>query len=141
MKKISLWILVLGCVALGIGGLGDQFLPGLMPNHIEFLGNPSQDELFFRTQALIMKMLKVLGGGLMSASVACLFFVRFGVLEKKRWGYWGIVLVTLLSEGFNLWGMYTAGSMWQYPASVLFLIFFGLGFYGYLDQKESEPNS
>lgn len=138
MKKLALTVLYIGCILLGVGGLGDQFLPGLMPNHVEFLGHPAQDELYFRIQDLVLLMLKVLGGGLMASSVACCFIIHYGVRRQEKWAYVAISQILILSEGWNLFGMYSAGSLWLYPASVLFISFVGLALsYAYVGVRRA----
>ena len=128
-RKLSLILLYLGGSLLAIGGIGDQFISNLLDVHMTFLGDPLPSPLLERAEALIMLMLHVVGGGLMASGVACLFIIHFALRKGQRWAKGAIFVIAILSEGWNAFGMYSAGSYWMYPVSVLAILFGGLLLY------------
>ena len=136
-QKLALILIYTGGSLIAIGGLGDQFIFGLLDVHLAFLGNPSPSPLLENAEALIILMLHVVGGGLMASGVACVFITHFALTKGQNWAKYAIFIIAILSEGWNAFGMYSAGSYWMYPVSVLVLLFGGLFLYD-LDENTGQ---
>jgi len=136
-QKVSLVFLYTGSSFLVLGGIGDQFISNLLDVQLTFLGNPPPSPLLDRAEALIILMLHAVGGGLMASGVACLFIIHYALRRGQQWAKKAIFLIAILSEGWNAYGMYSAGSYWMYPVFVLALLFIGLLLYKQNDELQS----
>ena len=119
-----------------IGGVGDQFINQLLDVHIEFLGNPPNSDLFNKAQDLMMLMLHSVGGGLMSCGVSMIALTYFGIQRYQYWAKWTVLAIAWIAQGFNGYGMYSAGSYYYYPLAILILTTVGVLLYpGKVDTK------
>lgn len=127
MRKIGLWFLYLSSVLMFIGGLGDQFIVNFLDVHLNYLGNPEDSALFRKSQSLSMLMLHSAGGGLMSTGISMFALTHFAIRDNKEWAKWTFIVIALIAQGINGYGMYMAGSHYWYPAVVLILALIGFG--------------
>lgn len=111
-----------------LGGLGDQFIFNYLEVHLNYLGNPQDSELLRKAESLSMHMLHSTGGGLMSVGVSMFAINHFGVRRNQSWAKWTFIVVVLIAQGINGYGMYLAGSHYWYPILVLTLALLGFGF-------------
>lgn len=109
-----------------LGGIGDQFINSLLDVHRHFLGNPPDSELMYKTESLVLLMLHSLGGGLMAVGVSILALTHFAVRKGEQWGKWTILIIGLIAQGFNGYGMYLAGSHYWYPMLVISVMLMGV---------------
>ena len=122
MNKLSIILFyVVGGLML-LGGIGDQFINELLTVHKAYLGNPPTSELYEKAQGLILLMLHSLGGGLMAAGVAILALSHFAVRKGEVWASWTILILALMAQGFNGYGMYKAGSYYWYPLLIILIV-------------------
>lgn len=110
-----------------IGGLGDQFIFSYLDVHLNYLGNPEYSELLSKAESLSMLMLHSAGGGLMCAGISMFTLTHFGIKSNQNWSSWTFIIVALIAQGINGYGMYTAGSHFWYPILVLTLSMIGFG--------------
>lgn len=108
-----------------IGGLGDQFILHFLDVHLAYLGNPSDSELFRKAESLSMLMLHSAGGGLMAAGISMFALTHFGIKRNEVWARWTFIIIAFIAQGFNGYGMYSAGSHYWYPLLVLILALAG----------------
>lgn len=125
MRRTSLVLLYLSSVLMFIGGLGDQFIHGYLDVHLRFLGNPPDSEVLRSAERLSMLMLHSAGGGLMAAGLSMFTLTHFGIRRGQHWALWTCLAVAWIAQGFNGYGMYTAGSHYWYPASILLFVTLG----------------
>jgi len=55
------------------------------------------------------------------------FIATFGLWQMKRWGFWGIILVSTATIVFDIWGFtvqYTAAMGFIVPAISIFYLYF-----------------
>lgn len=127
MRKIGISLLYVSSVLMLIGGLGDQFITKFLDVHLNFLGYPENSELLQKAESLAMLMLHSAGGGLMSAGISMFALTHFAIRDNQRWAKWTFIIIALIAQGINGYGMYTAGSHYWYPALVLILALMGFG--------------
>ena len=127
MRKTGLALLYISSVLMFIGGLGDQFIFHYLDVHLNYLGNPEDSELFRRAESLSMLMLHSAGGGLMCAGISMFALTHFGIRTNQSWALWTFIIVALIAQGINGYGMYSAGSHYWYPILVLTLAVVGFG--------------
>ena len=125
MKKTALSLLYISSVLMFIGGLGDQFILNYLEVHLNYLGNPPDSDLLRSAESLSMLMLHSAGGGLMSAGISMFALTHFAIRKNQSWARWTYIIVALIAQGINGYGMYSAGSHYWYPILVLSLALFG----------------
>lgn len=125
MRKIGISILYASSILMFIGGLGDQFIFNYLEVHLNYLGNPEYSELLRKVESLTMLMLHSAGGGLMCAGISMFALVHFGIKTNQSWAKWTFIIVALIAQGINGYGMYSAGSHYWYPVLVLILALIG----------------
>ncbi len=125
MRKLSIVLFYLAGFLMLLGGIGDQFINELLDVHRAYLGNPPESALSTKAADLILLMLHSLGGGLMAAGISILALTHFAVRKGERWATWTVLLVALIAQGFNGYGMYMAGSYYWYPVMILVITVLG----------------
>ncbi|MBR9855126.1 MAG: hypothetical protein GYB37_11215 [Algicola sp.] len=126
MRKTGIFLLYVSSILMFIGGLGDQFITNYLDVHLNYLGNPGDSELFRKAESLSMLMLHSAGGGLMCAGVSMFALTHYGIRKNLSWSVWTYILVALIAQGINGYGMYSAGSHYWYPIIVLVLAILGV---------------
>ena len=126
MRKLSLSFLYTASILMAIGGIGDFFINELLDVHVNFLGSPEQNDLFFKFQYLVLAMLHSIGGNLLSCGVSMFALTHFGIRNNMVWAKWTYLIIALLSQGFNGWGMYSVGSYYFYPVMILIFVLLGV---------------
>ena len=119
MKQVTIKLFYFTGSLMLLGGIGDQFINELLDVHKTYLGNPEASQLYARVESLILLMLHSLGGGLIAAGVAILALTHFAIRKGEQWAVWTALLVALIAQGFNGYGMYFAGSHYWYPMVLL----------------------
>ncbi|MDW3209977.1 MAG: hypothetical protein R8N23_08925 [Reichenbachiella sp.] len=127
MRKIGIPLLYISSILMFIGGLGDQFIFSFLDVHLKYLGNPENSELLQKAQSLAMFMLHSAGGGLMSAGISMFALTHFGIRNEQSWAAWTFIIIAFIAQGFNGYGMYSAGSHYWYPILVLAFALIGFG--------------
>lgn len=127
MKRTGLILCYTSSILMFIGGLGDQFIFSYLDVHLNYLGNPEYSELLSKAESLSMLMLHSAGGGLMCAGISMFTLTHFGIKTNQSWSTWTFIIVALIAQGINGYGMYSAGSHFWYPILVLTLSIFGFG--------------
>ena len=126
MHKLGLTLLYLASILVFIGGLGDQFISNYLDVHLSFLGNPEPSDLLVKSEILSMLLLHSTGGGLMSTGLGMFALTHFGVRNSQRWTKWTLLIMALIAQGINGYGMYTVGSYFWFPIGVFTITLFGV---------------
>lgn len=141
MKKTGLLLCYTSSILMFIGGLGDQFILNYLDVHLNYLGNPQDSELLNKAEKLSMLMLHSAGGGLMSAGISMFALTHFGIKNDQSWSRWTFVVVALIAQGINGYGMYSAGSHFWYPIGVLIFALSGFGLMNMQTNNQLIPNN
>ena len=122
MRRAGLIILYFVAIAIALGGVGDLTIRALFDVHKRFLGTA---DVPATTTALVLHLIRALGGGLVGIGLASLALVHFGVRRGARWALWAMLAAVIASEGANAVGMYAVGSFWY--VSVTYIVLTAIG--------------
>ena len=107
-RRLALLLLTLGASLMIAGGAGDLLLR-TPPSAWDAVIGASAAALPSGAVRLLLTLLHSLGSALVAAGVAVLALVYGPLRRGERWAAAVIVVVTLLSDGVNAWGMASLG--------------------------------
>jgi hypothetical protein len=129
-KRVALFFFVLSVFPGAVFGLLYLGTPKFMPYHAAAIGL-SWSELSSGTQALILALLRVAGGGYLATSAAMLIMIFWAFRRNLSWSYWAIPLVGVCSSLSTLYATLSlkfktpASPPWQLPAVCLIFLVAG----------------
>lgn len=125
MQRIGYRMAQLGGLLMVAGGLLDLSIREMLPHHAALLA-PDTGAVPAGSAALVLALLRALGGALVAAGVAVLTLLWFARRTGIRAGYIGAAAVALLAEGPNTLGIRETGSpLFVAPLAFLLLVVIG----------------
>src|SRR5262245_55979540 len=124
-QNVGLKILNCTAVFVIIGGCYDMLMPAVPFNLLSYLG-VTKAELSPHLSALLLGVLRALGGCLLAIGIAALLIINGPVRRGERWAAWTLVILVGLSEGINASQMCRFGSPYYAPLAFVALTVVGV---------------
>ena len=124
-RKLGLILLNCAATAVLIGSCYDMFVPGVPDNLLDYLGMP-RTEMSPRLAALLLGLLRAIGGCLLAISIAAFVLIN-GPVKRGEWCVsWTVLILIGVSEGINATQMWRFGSSWCWPLTFIAMTAVGI---------------
>ena len=124
-RTIGLIVLNSAAVLIVVGGCYDIFLSQL-PAHLNNYLGVVVDGLDVQFERLVLALLHALGGGLVAVGLAALVLINWPIRRHERWASATVLIMVILAEGANAWGMWIVDAPWWAPLTMIGLTLVGI---------------
>ena len=123
--RAALILLNAGATLVNVGGGYDLFVPSL-PGHLETFLGAATDELDGRVAALLLGLLKALGGCLIAVGITTVVLINGPFRRGERWASAAILGLVGIAEGINAFQMYQVDAPFWAPLGFIALVVLGV---------------
>ena len=124
-QSVAMGILNAAAVMVLLGGCFDMFLPAVPSNLLDYI-QITRAELSPPVSALMLGLLRALGGSLFAVGFTALVLINGPVKRGERWASWTLLCLIAVSEGINASQMARFGSPYYFPLAFIALTMVGL---------------
>ena len=123
-RLVGLTLLNVAGALVIVGAFYDLLLPSVPPNHLAYIG-ANDGRLDPRYAALVLAMLRSIGGCLLAIGVATLVITNGPIRRGETWARVTVAVLVGVSEGNNALRMFPFDSPWYGPLGFAVIVVVG----------------